>query len=285
MGIGGIKGSNDAPKATTDGEPAFIRPVNGQAVPRLKEGPTGTVTTAPATPTTSAAPSTRAAHPLNGRQHQQVLVKVDRMSDAQVQAAQKATSPKAAGSTSTPNTSDPKPDSSKEEAMETDTDPSTPKVTTDKKSGEVNPKRRSNRSAFKSRSRRDESSSQTGKTTSTPPGSKSKVAKSDADKAQQALKKAGSLETPRPGLGPITKRTDAKGKKVVDYRQEAFPAPALRIVQPGGGHLREAPTKPKKAWVANTKATQAEMMEHLQAKPRRCSISDGASPRFSRPEL
>ncbi len=82
---------------------------------------------------------------------------------------------------------------------------------------------------------------------------------------QQALKKAGGLENPRPCLGPITKRADAMGKKAVDYCQEAFPAPTLRVVQPGGGHLRKAPIKPRKGWVANMKATQAEIMVHLRA--------------------
>ncbi len=51
----------------------------------------------------------------------------------------------------------------------------------------------------------------------------------------------------------------------MDYRQEAFPAPALRVVQPGSGHLKEAPPKPKKVWAANTRATQAEVMGHLRA--------------------
>ncbi len=133
-GKGGIQGSNDAPKATPRGEPAFVRPVDSQGAPRPKDGVTRAVTTAAAMPTTSAAPSTSAANPLNGRQHQQALVKVDRMSVAQVQAAQKVASPKPAGSTSTPKRSDPKSDSSKEEAVETDTDSSTQKADTGKKS-------------------------------------------------------------------------------------------------------------------------------------------------------
>ncbi len=49
----------------------------------------------------------------------------------------------------------------------------------------------------------------------------------------------------------------------MDYRQQAFPAPTLRVVQLGGGHLREAPAKPKKVWVANTKATPAEVISHI----------------------
>ncbi len=69
------------------------------------------------------------------------------MSDPQVQAAQKAASPKEAGSTSTPGTSNSKPNTSKEEAMDTDADQSTQQVTTGKKSGEVNPQRRSSQSA------------------------------------------------------------------------------------------------------------------------------------------
>ncbi len=55
-GIGGIQGSNNAPKATPRGELAFVRPVDGQGAPRSKDGVTGAVTTATATPTTSAAP-------------------------------------------------------------------------------------------------------------------------------------------------------------------------------------------------------------------------------------
>ena len=82
---------------------------------------------------------------------------------------------------------------------------------------------------------------------------------------QQALKRADGLEQPRLDLGPITKRPDAKGKRAVDYQQEAFPAPTLCVVQPGGRHLKEAPIKPRKVWVANTKASQAEVMVHLRA--------------------
>ncbi len=62
------------PKATTQGEPAFVRPVDGQAAPRLKEGTPGPVTTTTATPTRSAAAYASAASPLNGRKHQLVLV-------------------------------------------------------------------------------------------------------------------------------------------------------------------------------------------------------------------
>ncbi len=218
MGIGGLQGSTEAPKATPRGEPAFVRQVNGQGAPRPKDGVTGAVTTATATPTTSAVPSTSAANPLNGRQHQQALVKVDRMSNAQVQAAQKVASPKLAGSTSTPKKSDPKPDSSKEEAMETDTDSSTQKADTDKKSGKVTPPRKSDRSASETRSQKDTSSIRTGKTASTPLGTKGQTAKSSTDKVQQGLKKAGGLEPPWSDLAPITKRSDAKGKKAVDYR-------------------------------------------------------------------
>ncbi len=191
------------------------------------------------------------------------------MSDAHVQAAQKAALTEEAGSTSTPSTSNSKPDSSKEEAMETDTDQSTPNTATGKKSEEVTPQRRSGRSASGSRSQRDTSSSWTGKMAPTPSGPKSQTAKSDPEKVQQALKKAGCLDPPRPDLAPITKRSDAKSKEAVDYQQEAFP-PTLRVVQPGGGHLREAPAKPRKAWVANTKATQAEVMGHLRGLARGC---------------
>ncbi len=263
-GIGGIQGSHDAPKATTRGEPAFVRPVDGQGAPRPKDGVTEAVTTATASPTTSAAPSTSAANPLNGRQHQQALVKVDRMSNAQVQSAQKVASPKLAGSTSTPKKSDSKPDSSKEEAMETDADSSTQKADAGKKSGKVAPSQKSDRSASESRSQKDTSSSRTGKTASTPSGAKDQTAKSSTDKVQQALKKAGGLEPPRSDLAPIAKHSDARSKKAVDYRQEAFPAPTLRVVQPGGGHLKEAPAKPRKAWVANVKASQAEVMGHIR---------------------
>ncbi len=41
-------------------------------------------------PTTSMTASANAVSPLNGRQHQQALVKVDRLSAEQLQAAQKA---------------------------------------------------------------------------------------------------------------------------------------------------------------------------------------------------
>ncbi len=264
-GIGGIKGSNEAPRAITRGEPAFVRPVDGQGAPRPKDGVTGAITTATAMPTTSAAPSTSAANPLNGRQHQQALVQVNRMSDAQVKAAQKVTSPQPAGPASTPKKPDSKPGSSKEEAMETDTDSSTQKADTGKESGKVTSQRKSDRSASGSRSQKDTSSSQTGKTASAPLETKGQTAKSSTDKVQQALKKAGGLEPPWAYLAPIAKRSDARGKKAVDYRQEPFPAPTLRVVQPGGGHLKAAPAKPKKAWVANVKASQAEVMGHIRS--------------------
>ena len=148
--------------------------------------------------------------------------------------------------------------------METDTDSSTQKADTGKKSGKVTPPRKSDRSASESRSQKDTSSSRTGKTASTPSGTKGQTAKSSTDKVQQALKKAGGLEPPWSDLAPIAKRSNAKGKKAVDYRQEAFPAPSLRVVQPGGGHLKEAPAKPRKAWVANVRASQAEVMGHIR---------------------
>ncbi len=49
---------------------------------------------------------------------------------------------------------------------------------------------------------------------------------------EQVLKKAGGAQPSGPGLDPFPKHTDAKEKKAVDYRQEAFPPPTLRIVQP-----------------------------------------------------
>ncbi len=187
------------------------------------------------------------------------------MSDAQVQAAQKAASPKGAGAASTASASAPKPKSPEVEAMDTDTGTTTPKVADDRKGRDATTLRRRRRSASESRAQKDTSSGRTGKAAPMPTVSKSQLAKSGTDKVQQALKKAGSLELPRPSIGPITKHADAKGKKAIDYRQEAFPAPTLRVVQPGGGHLREAPPKPRKAWAAKTDATQVQVMVHLRA--------------------
>ncbi len=237
---------------------AKVHPDRGDA------GETGTVTTAPATPNTSAAPVISAANPLNGRQHQQVLVQVDWMSDAAVKAAQKTTSSKPAGSAGNPSKSASKSDSSKEEAMETDADAVTQKVATDQKSEAVTTRQRSDQSASDSKLQRDASFSRTGKTGPSPSGPKGPTAKSGPEKVQQALKQAGGLAPPRLDLAPITKHFDARSKKAVDYRQEAFPAPTLRVVQPGGGHLKAAPAKPKKAWVANIKASQAEVMGHIR---------------------
>ncbi len=155
------------------------------------------------------------------------------MSDAQVQAAQKAASPKVAGSAGTPSASTSKPDTSKEEAMETDADQATQKVTTDKKGVEVTTQRRSSCSVSGSWEPRDKSSSRTGKTVSTSQGSKSQPAKSGTAQVQHALKQAGGLHPPRAGLGPIDKLTSDAGKKAVDYRQEAFPAPTYCVTQPG----------------------------------------------------
>ncbi len=33
LGIGGIKGSNETPQATTEGKPAFWKPIDGQGAP------------------------------------------------------------------------------------------------------------------------------------------------------------------------------------------------------------------------------------------------------------
>ncbi len=89
----------------------------------------------------------------------------------------------------------------------------------------------------------------TGKTASTLLESKSQ---SGTAQMKQALKKAGRFQPPGLDLGLFPKRTDARDKKAIDYRQEAFPPPTLRIVQPGGRQLKEAPLKPREGWVAET---------------------------------
>ncbi len=38
LGAGGLKGSKDAPQATTQGEATFVRLVDGKGAPRPKEG-------------------------------------------------------------------------------------------------------------------------------------------------------------------------------------------------------------------------------------------------------
>ncbi len=187
------------------------------------------------------------------------------MSDAQMQAAQNTASPKGVGAASTASASAPKPKSPEVEAMDTDTGTTTPKVADDTKGRDATTPRRSSRSTSKSRVQKDTSSGGTGKAAPMATVSKSQLAKSGTDKVQQDLKKAGSLELPRQGIGPITKHADAKDRKAIDYRQEAFPAPTRRVVQPGGGHLREAHPKPRKAWAAETNATQAQVMVHLRA--------------------
>ncbi len=265
MGVGRIKGSKDAPQATTQGEPTFARPVDGKGVPRLKEGSSGPITTNTATPTMSTATYASAASSLNGHQHQQALVKVGQLSTEQLQAAQKATLPKTAGPASTPSTSASKQGQPPVEAMETDAEQSTQKDTSVKNSESTPTQRRSSHSASESRTQKNTSSSQMGTMASASQGSKSQPTKSGTAQMQQALKKAGSLENPRLGLGPITKHPDTMGKRAIDYRQEAFPAPTLRVVQPGGRDLKEAPLTPRERWVANTRATQAEVMIHLRA--------------------
>ena len=67
---------------------------------------------------------------------------------------------------------------------------------------------------------------------STSQGSKCQSTKSGTARMEQVLKKAGGAQPSGPGLDPFPKHTDAKEKKAVDYRQEAFPPPTLRIVQP-----------------------------------------------------
>ncbi len=150
MGVGGIKGSNKASQSTTQGEPAFRKQVDGLAAPRPKEETPGPTTTTTAMPTTSTAAYASTASSLSGRQHQHAMVRVDRMSDKQVQAAQKVTPPKEAGSASTPNASTYKQGSRKVEAIDTDADQSTQMITTDRKGREVTPHQRSSRSASES---------------------------------------------------------------------------------------------------------------------------------------
>ncbi len=97
--------------------------------------------------------------------------------------------------------------------MDTDADQSAQKVATDKKGGEVTTQWRSSRSASESRAQNDTSSNRTGKMASTSQGSKSQLAKSGTTQMQQALKQAGGLQSPRAGLGPITKHADASGRR------------------------------------------------------------------------
>ena len=184
MEIGHIKGSNYTPQATTQGQPAFRRSVDGKGAPRPKEGSSEPVTTDTATPTTSMAAYASAASSLNGHQHQHALVKVGRLSPEQLQAAQKVAPPKTTSPASTPSVPASKQGQPQVEAMETDVEQSTQKDTSVKK-GESNPtQRKSSRPASENQTRKDASSRQAGKTALATQGSRSQSAKSGTTQVQ-----------------------------------------------------------------------------------------------------
>ncbi len=210
---------------------------------------------------------TNATSSLNGRQHQQPVVAVGRLSPEQVQAAQKSAPPKSASSAGTSSVSASKQVQPPVQPMDTDMDQSTQKDTAVKKGESATTHQRSSCSTSETRMQSDTSSHQMGKTASTSQRSKSQSAKSGTAQVQHALKKAGGLEAPQSDLGPFPKRTDAAGKRAVDNRQETFPATTLCVVQLGGGHLKESPLQPHEECAFETNATQAEVMVHLQALP------------------
>ncbi len=78
--VGGIKGTKEQPKATIDGVPAFMRPVDGKGPPRaMPSGSRMATTSSSSVPSGSTVVTQEAAANLKGKVSGQPQVTVTRM--------------------------------------------------------------------------------------------------------------------------------------------------------------------------------------------------------------
>ncbi len=89
VGVGGIKGTKDQPKATTQGVPAFTRPADGKVPPRaVPSGSKAATKPSSNVPSKSTIKAQKAAANLKGRDAGQPQVTFTRLTDQQVAEAQ-----------------------------------------------------------------------------------------------------------------------------------------------------------------------------------------------------
>ncbi len=248
VGIGGIRGTREQPKATTNAVPAFRRPESGMVLPRPK--PSATVM---ATTTSTSMPSGRttvtAAVATSRKQHAetQPTVKVNWLSKKQVAKAIKVKqSPSSKKATKGPTQVEP---------MDTDENTkSQPKSDQAKKSaGGSTPKSmssgtESHRERSKSRTQTEHPKGSRHSHSSAPGTSKSgskdtgSAAKKRGADISSVLQQGGAAPSPEEGMAAIP-RTNQE-RKPVDYNLQPFLAPTFKVDQPKGGHLNEAPAVP-----------------------------------------
>ncbi len=273
-GIGGIPESKDFPKGTMEGfQAAFKKPDRDTVVPRVSSGKTSvppsattTVTTAgpavtkavPTTATTTtSAPGSSA---IMGRKTLDPQVTMTRLSPKLVESARVKLTAKANSSQTGQEKADGKAPS-QEKAMECD-------VPQDSGS-RSHSRTRTDRSRTHSKDRDSEKGDTKGKTSSAPVPHKSreterKSSHQGSTAVSTMLLKAGGVQPPKSGVGPVPRYTPDKEYKV-DYSKEPCPAPAFQLDQPRGSHLEGNPEQPKSTWRADPNMSMATLQGHLEA--------------------
>ncbi len=229
MGVGGIKGTKDQPKATTVWVPAFTRPADGKVPPRAVPG-SSKVATKPSSSVSSkgTTKTQKAAANLKGRDAGQPQVNVTRMTDQQVAAAQQSVR-------RSPQKHDPESKQGQVESMDTTPqsdakkDSEGPKkLSKDKGQRDQSSERKEKRDRSGSLTRKElkkkedgrqtvpASANRTGRTESLPTTSKGPTV------LTSTLTEAGGAKPPGDKVGVIPRRPDGRGRRPVDYNTETL---------------------------------------------------------------
>ncbi len=274
VGLGGIPGTKDFPKATMEGfQAAFKKPDEDTVVPRAPSGKTSvspstttTVTTsslavsqavATTTTATTTIPSSSA---VTGKKTLDLTVSVTRLSPSALESARNKLAAKANPSQSEQGKAGSQA-SSAEEAMDFE-------ISHDSRHRSKSQVRTS-RSRSQSTNRDKEGRGTDGKTSSAsaPSTSKEPTRKSShsgSTAASEVLLKAGGVKPPGKDVRPVPKYTPGREYRV-DYSKEPCPPPAFQLDKPGGSHLEGALEEPKSAWHADPNMSMVTLQGHLQA--------------------
>ncbi len=273
-GIGGIPGSKDFPKGTTEGfQAALKKPDEDTVVPRAASGRTSVppstttpVTTSSPAVTTAVTTSATTTTSAPGSSTTTVKTTLDPqvtviwLSPKLVESARIKLTAKANLSQIGQGKADSKAPS-QEEAMDIDISHGSGH----RSSSHVH----TQCSRSHSMSRDSEKRETKGKTSSAPVPHRSreterKSSRPGSTAVGEVLLKAGGVQPPRPDVGPMQKYTPGKEYKV-DYSKEPCPPPAFQLDQPRGPHLEGAPEQPKLTWHADPNMSMATLQGHLQA--------------------
>ena len=271
-GIGGIPGSRDFSRGTTEGFGAFLKPDKNTVVPQAVPSstsvpPTSTTTATTSSPAVSQTVATTATATTSGTSTPSVAgkptldpkVTVTRMSPQAMEAARAKLAAK-----SDPNQSGQGKERSKDSSTEESMDFELSHVSQDRSTSQV----RTSHSRPNSTPRDRDRKGTEGKTSlaSTASGSKEsnkKSGRTGSAAVSEMLLKAGSAKPPGKSVGPIPKYSHDKEYKV-DYSREPCPAPAFQRDQPGGSHLEGAPEEPKSTWRADPHMSMATLQDNLR---------------------